>query len=61
MAEQRDEPKSPRDGRPAERPAAADAKVRFARAMARAEFGRFYWSTELQQALHKAMKRKPKR
>ncbi len=58
MAEPRDPAKSPKDGRRPQRP---DEKMRFARAMARAAFGRFYWNDESEQALRAAMKRKPKR
>jgi hypothetical protein len=58
MAEPRDPAKSTKDGRRPQRP---DEKTRFARAMARAEFGRFYWNDESEQALRAAMKRKPKR
>ena len=62
MAESRDGPKSQKDAhqRPG-RPARPDAAARFARAIARAEFGRFYWSGAAEQALRAAMKRKPKR
>jgi hypothetical protein len=58
MAAPRDHGKSQKNGRRPERP---DEKSRFARAMARAEFGRFYWTDEAEQALRAAMKRKPKR
>ena len=59
MAERRDDRKPPEDDddHPA-RPERPDARTRFARAMARAAFGRFYWSAEQEKALHKAMKRK---
>jgi hypothetical protein len=36
-----------------------DAREKFARAMARAEFGRFYWNDELDSQLRKALQRRP--
>jgi hypothetical protein len=38
---------------------ARDARERFARAMARAEFGRFYWNDELDSQLRQALQRRP--
>jgi hypothetical protein len=38
-----------------------DAREKFARAMARAEFGRFYWNDELDSQLRKALQRRPAR
>lgn len=62
MADPRDGAPPPKDDEqkhdPPQRP---DAKRRFARAMARAEFGRFYWDEAAEQALRAALKRKHKR
>ncbi len=60
MAEPGDDPKSRKDADQSARAQRPDKAARFARALARAEFGRFYWSAESQQALRAAMKRKPK-
>lgn len=60
MAEPPHEDKSRKsDDRPSPEP---DRKRRFAAAMARAEFGRFYWNAASERALRRAMaKKKPKR
>jgi hypothetical protein len=59
MAEPPDQSKS-RDKRP-NPPQQTDEKARFAKAMARAELGRHYWSEAAERALREAMARKPKR
>jgi hypothetical protein len=38
---------------------AKDAREKFARAMARSAFGRFYWNDELETQLRKALQRRP--
>ena len=46
---------------PADRPERPDRKRRFAEAMARAEFGRFYLSPRAEAALREALTKKPRR
>ncbi|CAN5290084.1 hypothetical protein BH10PSE9_BH10PSE9_03370 [soil metagenome] len=58
MAAPPEKPKSPVR---LQRPDAAEAKRRFATAIARAELGKHYWNARSEQALQEAMKKKPKR
>jgi hypothetical protein len=56
-----EEKKSPRTSKVSSRPAEGERRVRFAREMARAELGRFYFSDRQARELREAAKVKPKR
>ena len=58
MAEPPCNPKSPERPR---KPDADEERRRFARAIAKAELGRHYWSESAERALREAMKRKPEK
>ncbi len=57
MADTPDESTHDKRHRTAKRP--LDPKARFARAIARAELGRFYWGEETEEDFREAKRRKP--
>ncbi len=61
MAERRDDRKSPKNDDSQAQTERPDAKTRFARAMARAELGRFYWGASQEKNLQEALNRKPRK
>lgn len=54
-----DPPTTRRDPAPSAGKAEAGHKQSFARALAKAEFGRFYWNDELERTLRTALTRPP--